>query len=367
MAINIAAPDARSRQSSGRRALSSRERAKRAIRYETPDMIPVMHAVQGGALYEHGEQIYKILAACPQDFGEITAETQPIPYPDPADVRDGHYYRETVDAWGARSVATTFGQAGHVVEYPIQSIDDVRRLNPPNVPAIGSPQQIGMKDACASQRNKGYYNRCGWVQLFDTMRALRKPDDLLMDLAFDNELVNMLADTFVEHEIEMVTCQLESGADGIQYADDWGTQSNTLVSLEMWRHFFKPRYARMFAPTIERGKDVFFHTCGHTLPFIDDLAELGVNVIWPQISVNDNLVLAEKLHKNRMAIMWDADRQHLLSYGSPAEIEYAVSKALSIFGEKSGGLIWYGELFPGYPLENIEALYRAFNNNRICC
>jgi uroporphyrinogen decarboxylase len=340
------------------------ERVRAALDWAGPDRIPIRHITQAGALHEHGPVLYDIWAQYPQDFGALTEENTPIIHPNPKDFSDGEYCREVTDEWGVRWRERTFGQMGHVVDYRIQSADDLKNLVLPPVPARGSAPYESEKRQSQEKKARGYYNLCGWIPVFEVMHALRRMDDILMDLADDNELVHTLADRIVERQVRMVHYYLEAGADGIQFADDWGSQTNTIISLENWRRFFKPLYARLFAPALAAGKDVFFHSCGHTLPLVEELAGLGVKAYWPQLGTNDNRQLASRLRQHKMTILWDIDRQHLMPFGTPEQVEEAVAQGQALFGDRAGGLIWEGELFPGYPLENIRALYRAFHINK---
>ena len=340
--------------------MKSSDLVKRAIHWEYPERTPVMHHTQKGALHEHGEELYRIWSEYPKDFGAITPGNTPIEHPDPKDRKNGRYYREFIDAWKVHWIETTFGQMGHVVDYLVKTADDLRKVCPPEIPRFGSHQYNLDQITIESNRQRGHYNRCGWIPLFEVMHALRNPESLFVDLADDDELVATLADLIVEHQMGMVRYYLDLGADGIQFADDWGSQLNTLISLDMWRSFFKPRYRRLFLEVLGRGRDVFFHSCGYIFPLVDELRDLGVKVLWPQPGPNDQAALAEKLRDNRMTIMWDIDRQHLMPFGKPGEIHDVVRDAWLLFGDSRGGLIWYGELFPGYPLENIEALYASF-------
>jgi hypothetical protein len=58
------------------------------------------------------------------------------------------------------------------------------------------------------------------------------------------------------------------------------------------------------------------------------------------------------------------DRQKLLPYGSPKEIDEQVKRTIDMFDGKNGGVILYGEIDNDFPFENITALYEAFEKYR---
>jgi len=58
-----------------------------------------------------------------------------------------------------------------------------------------------------------------------------------------------------------------------------GTEITTIVSPELWREFFKPRYACIFKAAHEVGWHVWMHTCGKVNGIIEDLIDIGLDVI----------------------------------------------------------------------------------------
>jgi uroporphyrinogen-III decarboxylase len=200
----------------------------------------------------------------------------------------------------------------------------------------------------------------GWVNIFETLHAVRKFDDVLVDLMDDSPEINRLADIVAGYQLKCVNYYAALGADGIMFADDWGSQNSLLINPDVWRRFFQPRYARIMAPAKKAGVDVFFHSCGHVIPLFDDLADLGINVIWPQLGNNDNKTLAKKCRQRKICIELHMDRQRLMSFARAEEIDRAVAEARKTFGSEDGGLIFHAEIDNGFAFERVEALLRAF-------
>ncbi|MFH1708806.1 MAG: hypothetical protein ABIF71_12940 [Planctomycetota bacterium] len=55
-------------------------------------------------------------------------------------------------------------------------------------------------------------------------------------------------DRLVAYRVATIERELAAGADVIMCYDDWGTQTAPIISPELFRDVFKPRYAAMFAP-----------------------------------------------------------------------------------------------------------------------
>jgi len=342
--------------------MQSRQRVFAAIHYQVPDRIPVMHTYLPAALYQHGDGLKKLWAQFPQDFGDLSGDPMPAPRPECVSP-DGKYYERQTDAWGVVWECSIFGIMGHPLQRPL---DDVAQLTTYRAPPVPASQGLAFEaeKRAIDEHKKRFYARKGWVSVFEIMHALRRFEDVLMDIYDDTPEINCLADLITDYWAEVITSQIKAGADGIQFGDDFGTQQAMMFDLDTWRRFFKPRYARLIAPIKKAGMDVFFHSCGHTLPLVDDLADLGVNVFWPQMNVNDMTELSRRCRNRNICLMLHFDRQKLMSFGTPREIDQAVKEAIERLGDPAGGIILYGEVDNNFPLANVHALYEAFEKYR---
>ena len=115
----------------------------------------------------------------------------------------------------------------------------------------------------------------------------------------------------------------------------------------------------MFSKVKSRGLHVWFHSDGYILEIIPDLIELGVDVLNCQASV----IGIKELSKfaGKIAFRTDIDRQNVLPYVSPGEVKDYVFKLFHQLGTPNGGIIACGEISEDVPLENIKAMYEAFN------
>jgi hypothetical protein len=149
-------------------------------------------------------------------------------------------------------------------------------------------------------------------------------------------------------------CQLP-GLDGIHFRDDWGTQQALMISPRLWRTFFKPAYARLFALARNAGVHVWFHSDGVIEAIIPDLIEIGVQVLNPQVSAIGRKKVAA-LCRGRICVEADIDRQGILPYGTPEDVRAAVRADIKAFDGLNGGYIGRGEVAGDVPLENTLAL-----------
>ena len=94
---------------------------------------------------------------------------------------------------------------------------------------------------------------------------------------------------------------------GLHFADDWGDQRSLMIRPDSWRRIFKPRYAEMFRRVREAGMHVWFHSDGRINEFLDDLIEIGVDVINCQVAVVGHDWIAANA-RGSIAFRTDIDR-----------------------------------------------------------
>ncbi len=326
--------------------MTSRERVNAAIEFKGPDRVPFTNVFFPGALWRHGRKLIELMERHPDDFGNKGFQIPPEP-----DV----VIEEYTDDWGVTWRRSKGYSAGEVLKPALNTWDRWPRYAFPHDPPESSWD--GLK-ACFANPERDWYALTGWIDLFERMQFLRGTENLLMDFAGDRTELHELADRILNRNIRLIEGYIRSGADGIWLSDDWGSQDRLLINPDLWRRFFKPRYRRMIEIIRDAGRHVFFHSCGWTMDIWDDLIELGVNVINPQNALFPHDVLEDKL-AGRICVFADADRQHVMPFGTPEEVRAFVRNTISTFN-RSGGVMLRFELEPVWPYENIEAMYAAY-------
>jgi len=316
--------------------------------------------VSGVGLYEHGEKLRELFKEIGSDFNEINDWDIPQP-PEGTIDADGNYLEYKTDVWGVKSVYSIFGIAGHPVERPLDDWTNLKRDFP-------MPELNRVKDNPATredyenwrkfyaEKSKTYYCRTGFMGLLEVMKHLRKYEDVLMDLYDDSPEINYLADVFVGHNRNQITNLLDFGVDAVQFGEDYGTQTDLIVSPDIFRSFFKPRLKELIAPVKAAGKSVFFHSCGYILPILEDLKEIGVDAIWPQVNLFDMKEFAAHCRSIELATAIHPERSHLLTNGTPEQIRRKMHEYNDIFRPQDGGSWFYLEIDNGFPWENIVAM-----------
>ena len=133
-----------------------------------------------------------------------------------------------------------------------------------------------------------------------------------------------------------------------------------MFSLALWRKLLKPRYAKLFAAFREKRPDIqlAYHSCGNCEQILDDMIEIGLNVLNPIQPLSMDPAMIKRRYGKRLTLFGAIDVQQLLPFGTPSEVRSAVRDAKAVLGE-GGGYI----LSPAHhiqsdtSLENIRAFY----------
>ena len=151
--------------------------------------------------------------------------------------------------------------------------------------------------------------------------------------------------------------------DGVLIGNDFGSQCSLLVSPEDLRRFVLPGTKKLVDQAKSYGLKVVHHSCGSIYPVIEDLFDLGVDVVHPIQALATDMQ-AEKLavdFPGKGAFFGGVDAQHLLVNGNPDEITKDVERLKALFPT---GLVLspsHEAILPDINPSNIEALFKAVN------
>jgi hypothetical protein len=336
--------------------MTSRERVFAALDFRPVDVVPLRIFPAMGGFYDHGRKLIDLIRSTGHDFGDFPGLALPEP-PRPEDVdASGRYHAFRTDAWGTTWEYLIPGIWGHPVKWPLDDWSALEAYRcPPSPPASGAEFEA-LRAAWAKSREKYFHMEWGG-SIFEKLHSIRRFEDVLVDIELDAPEINRLADRIVENVEGWVARALALGADAVQFGDDFGTTTGPIVSPASWRRFFKPRYKRLFAPIRAARKRIFFHICGRVEWLLDDFAEIGVDVIWPQVTLCDARELAKMCRDRRIAVEIQPDRGDLMQRGSPGEIRETVRRLVEEFNTLRGGSWPYIEIDPNFPWANVEALF----------
>jgi len=198
--------------------------------------------------------------------------------------------------------------------------------------------------------------------LYERAWTMRGMPDLLMDMVERPEFVESFLDRIVEHNLVQVRRALACDVDAVYFGDDYGMQTGLIMGIEHWRHFIRPRLARMFAPVREAGKYVCMHSCGCVAELFDDLVEIGLNLFNPfQPEVMDVFAIKRRYH-GRLAFHGGMSIQKTLPFGTVADVREAAQRLVEM--GTGGGYVFSPShaVPPDVPPENLIAMQEVLTS-----
>ena len=202
----------------------------------------------------------------------------------------------------------------------------------------------------------------GWG-LFEQLWGIRGFNNAMMDVAINEEFVEELLDKLMDLYVECIEFWADLPADAILFGDDWGEQRGVIVGAERWRKLFKPRYAKIYEATHASGKKVMSHCCGSVADIMDDIIEIGMDVlesVQPEAAGMNPYELKKRYGKN-IAYWGCLGSQSTIPFGTPDEIKAEVAKLSKEMGVGGGFILAPAKsLQPGTPVENCVATFEAF-------
>jgi len=364
--------------------MDSLNRVIKTIEFKNPDRFPVIHAVLPAAWMEHGDLLYSILKEYPRYLGseiktkragqasagyEISSEysekyvlSDDFIFTEPRTYQYGKLCQKGYqsDEWSCIWRKEDPGIVGQVVGHPLQNYrKEIKNFIFPDANAAWRYDLCLLNELREQAEESKKYFLAYIGNLFELLQWLFGYENLLIMIHDESgEFIEFL-ERIAEYNIATMNNFCRFGINGVVLNDDWGTQQSLIINPFSWRKFFKPAYKKIIGHAKNSGLHFYFHTDGNTIEIIEDLIEIGVDVINPQLSAMDIGRLAG-ICRGKVCVKTDIDRQYILPFASAAEVGDYIKKIIELFGTRDGGLILCGELNRDIKLENVRAMYESF-------
>ncbi len=278
----------------------------------------------------------------------------------------GHDFKEgtTFSAWG---VANEPGSEAclHMTRmyHPLENMTTLEELTGYPYPELkkGVP---GLQRAITHSGHAQGKFVMGGMQctIWETAWYARGMETLMMDMMAEPELANFVLDRVTENAVTTAVSFAKAGADGIYLGDDIGMQSTIMMSLDLYREYLQPRLKKVIdaARAVTPDIIVFYHSCGHVTPFIEDLIEAGVDVLNPVQPESMNFEEVFKEYGDRLSFCGTLGTQTTMPFGKPDAIRKEIFDRLDFVGKEGGLLLCPTHILePEVPVENLVAYIEA--------
>lgn len=295
-----------------------------------------------------------------------------VPFIGPKERSAVRFESEGADYWGCpiRKVANEFSSYYEYYDFPLagaQSVEEVERHAWPSldwwdysaVPAAVEAAHRGGRRAVA------FFAGCA----FEMSWYLRGFEAFLMDLHEQPEIPEAICRHVETYSREMTLRVIEAagaGIDVIVSGGDVGTERGMLLSPRVWRERVKPFSKGLIAPFKKMGLKTFYHSCGSILPVIDDLIEIGVDILDPiQVSaVGMDPEVISSTWGERLSFHGAIDVR-FLARATPDEVYRETTRMIEVLGRHGGYIVSPSHRVQGdTPAENVVAIFDAVRDYR---
>ena len=250
---------------------------------------------------------------------------------------------ERLDAWGNTWARIDTSSKGEVVHGVLDSLDDAETYRFPDFSR--TEDYAGVAELRAQHPDLWLLGTLPGFA-FNIARKMRKLDRYLMDLLLEPERMHALHDRIDRVLEDMIRGHAAAGADGVMFPEDWGTQTQTLISPALWRTEFFPRFARLCGLAHECGLKVFMHSCGQIAALVPGLMEAGIDVLqFDQPDLHGIDTLAGYQEQGPVTFWCPVDIQKTLQVRDEAVIRAKAREMLAKLWRGRGGFIagYYGD------------------------
>lgn len=172
--------------------------------------------------------------------------------------------------------------------------------------------------------------------VFERTHALMGFEDAMCAMYEEPEEFQALVDAITEYKLKVIDIiGTYYKPDVLCFHDDYGTNDSLMMSVPMWRQFFKEPLRKIIRRAHSHGIIYEHHSCGYIAPIFDDLVEIGIDAIDPLQISNPVRELKDK-YQDRVTFVGGFNTQHTFDKAGVTEDEIRAEVARA-----------YSELAPG--------------------
>ena len=230
-------------------------------------------------------------------------------------------------------------------------------------------EHLDLKKSLENAKNiPDNYVRLGimWSAHFQDACSAFGMENALMTMVTYTEMftavINRITDFYLEVN-ELFYNATRGFLDAVLIGNDFGSQTGLIVDPALLREYVFPGTRKLVNQAKSYGLTVIHHSCGSILPIIQDLFDLGVDVIHPiqALAADMDIKTLKKCFPEKGAFIGGVDAQNLMVNGTPGELEKEVQR---LIGHFPTGLIIspsHEAILPDINPANVEAMFKFKN------
>jgi uroporphyrinogen decarboxylase len=273
-----------------------------------------------------------------------------------------------VDEWGVKRQVV--GDYANLIEHPLQTanLEDLESFPWPD--SADNYDFKGLREPAQKLYEEGEYALVGSFgspgNLFEQAWYIRGLAEFMKDLIKNKDFARELIRQILEvrkRNAELYLNEVGEFIDVVQLGDDLASQANLLISPKIYQEIIKPYHLELceFVKKRTRAK-IYFHCCGSISPLLDELIEIGVEILNPvQVSADNMDTQDLKKRYGKKLSFWGAiDTFDVLPNGRVSDVQTEVNKRIHDLGTGGGYVMApVHNVCCDVPPENIVAMYEA--------
>ena len=267
--------------------------------------------------------------------------------------------------WG---VVRRVGKDRKYVEWVSGPLEHARDPDEYSLPTVGQLiDDPELPERVQALKDGDNWVSAGVTQPFKTAWELRGMENLLVDYLLNPGFVEKLYDRLYELNTEILARCTAAGVDQVSIGGDIAMQDRLIMGPESWRRIDKPRLAAMIGRCreINPGVHVYIHSDGNLWEIMDDLIEIGFDIIDPIQPECMDPVEVKRQYGDRIVLHGCGSLQQTLPFGTEEEVRQEVIGLIENCGY-DGGLVLRESNAIGFdcPLGNVVAWFETARDYR---
>jgi len=333
------------------------------MNHEEPDMVPITEFVYSRPFFK------EVLGYIPANYDaeavmlcaqKVGYDLLVIPFGGSSGFTSDSGNDRYKDEWG-----TTFQKQKSTwpvdapVDFPVKDNEDLKNY------AFPDPELISRLDGLktALSMNQGYDKFvAGSVRgPFSGSWMITGFENLLISMYespdFVRDVMRKVTDFYITGGIRMI----DAGAQAIQFADDYGSNTAPFMSEEMFEMFIMPEMNRMVSAFHDKGIKVIMHSDGNINKLLPHIMKNNIDAYHPvERSAHMDIEDVKIRYGKQVTLIGNINNKRTLVEGTPEEVENEVKQCIRA-AAPGGGYILASDhsIHDDIPNINVFALFNA--------